>query len=263
MPIDFTRVAILFLVQTGQIAMEDRIGNYFDNVPDDKREITIASLMEGSSGLANFHHRDSDADRDLSWIDRDTAIHRILEQPLLFEPGKGKSHSHSAFGLLAAIIEIATGKDYGDYLHEILFDPAGMRRTGFYGESLGLADSEFAVGYGEQASTPNIPPRWGPASWLVIGSGGMVSSIADMQRGFDHVNSGKLLTGDRLREYQRAKLAIGGTNRGFFFLRIAADDGSVLFLASNAMQDPQEESDLVESLISMLRPDAPETASDP
>ncbi len=254
MPIDFTRIAILTLNQQGKLGMDDRIDRFFPKVPADKASITIAQLMGGGSGLANFHHRDTDADRDLSWIDRDTAVKRIVEQPLLFAPGASRSHSHSAFGLLAAIVEISSGQSYGDFMRRILFEPAGMTRTGFYGESLGLADNAFAVGLGNKASEPNIPPRWGPTSWLVMGSGGMVSSVADMQRGFDFLRTGKLLEGKYLREYLGPRIAIGGTDRGFLFLRVAGDDDSVLFLASNSQQGPAGIESLLPSLIELVRP---------
>ena len=257
-PMDFTRVAILTLNQQGKLAMDDRIGKFFAGVPADKAAITIAELMSGRSGLANFHHRDSDADRDLSWIDRDTAVQRILEQPLLFAPGTSRSNSHSAFGLLAAIVEIVSGQGYGDFLDQILFQPAAMKRTGFYGETLGLAESAFAVGPGTQSSTPNIPPRWGPASWLVMGSGGMVSSVADMQRGFDCLKAGKLLQGKFLQEYLQARLASGGTDRGFLFLRVAGDNDSVLFLASNSPLGAAGIEGLLPSLIEMVRSGKPE-----
>lgn len=254
-PIDFTRIAILALAQAGMLDLNDRIGKYFDSVPADKAVISITQLFNGRSGLANFHHRDVDADHDLSFIDRDTAVRRIFEQPLLFAPGTDQSHSHSAFCLLAAIVERASGQSYADYLRKILFDPAGMKRTGFYGETLGLGRNEFAVGYGEIAATPNIPPQWGPASWLVMGSGGMVSSVADIQRGFDYLNAGKLLSGEMLREYRKANLAVGGTNRGFFLLRVRGDDDSVLYLASNTMRGPGDSAELVRSLIGLLQAD--------
>jgi CubicO group peptidase (beta-lactamase class C family) len=255
MPIDFTRAAILFLCQTGRASLDDPIGRHIAGVPADKAGITLGQLMEGRSGLANFHFRDTDADKDLAWIDRDTALKRIFEQPLLFAPGTGSSHSHSAFGLLAAVVENVSGQAYGDFLRETLFGPAGMKRTGFYGESLGLPDSAFAVGSGQAASTPSIPPRWGPASWLVIGSGGMVSSVGDMRRGFEYIASGRLLRGPWLQRYLVARVGIGGSDRGYLFLRVTADDGSAVYLASHSHRQAGDDGRLVQGLIGLVLPD--------
>ncbi len=255
MPIDFTRAAILLLKQEGRLSMDDRLGKFFADVPADKRDIRLAQLMDGSSGLPNFHHRDGDADKDLSWIDRDTALARILEQTLLFAPGEGRSHSHSAFGLLAMVVEKVSGEPYGAFLRKRLFTPAGMSRTGFYGETLGLDAAHFAVGYGKPAATPNIPPLWGPTSWLVNGSGGMVSSVSDMQRGYNYLLSGDLLHGETLQEYQKLRVGVGGSDRGYFFLRVGGDKGDALFLASNSDKGPAANETLVRSLIGMVLPE--------
>jgi CubicO group peptidase (beta-lactamase class C family) len=108
---------------------------------------------------------------------------RIFAAPLLFAPGSQRRHSHAAFGLLASLIERASGASYGDYIRARVFEPAGMRRTGFYGDRMGLNVDQFAVGGGPRfVGRPNIPPNWGPTSWLVMGSGGMVSTLADLER---------------------------------------------------------------------------------
>src|SRR5262249_6077131 len=108
-PIDFTKVGILLLAERGKLKLDDPLTKHFDNVPDDKRGITIRHLMTGRSGLQDFHDVPGDQDPDHSWIDRDEAVRRIFAQQLLFEPGKGRQHSHSAWGLLAVILEKASG----------------------------------------------------------------------------------------------------------------------------------------------------------
>ncbi|HEU4928824.1 MAG TPA: serine hydrolase domain-containing protein, partial [Candidatus Krumholzibacteria bacterium] len=102
-PIDFTRGAILKLEEQGKLKTSDPITKYFDQVPADKQSMTIDHLMNRGSGLPDFHHvAGVDADPDLTWIDRDTAVQRILGATLLFPPGEGEAHSHSAWVLLAA-----------------------------------------------------------------------------------------------------------------------------------------------------------------
>ena len=62
-------------------------------ISPDKQDITIDQLMSASSGLPNFHHLPGvDADPDLTWIDRETALKRIFSEPLLFKPGQGRAH---------------------------------------------------------------------------------------------------------------------------------------------------------------------------
>ena len=217
-PIDFTVTGIYLLVQENKLSLDDTIGKYFDGVPEDKASMSIAHLINGQSGLPDFHgFPDQDWDLDLAWIDRDTAVTRILAQPLLFAPGKSRAHSHSAYGLAAAIIEIASGKDYYSFVRDAILQPAGMTRTGMYGDDGGFGLRDFAVGYSNKTvGVPNIPPNWGPTSWLVMGSGGMYSTLGDMLRFYEFVRSGKALEERFARRYLGEGIGIGGSERGFY-----------------------------------------------
>ena len=235
-PIDFTVTAARILAQRGTLNLDEPIGRYFQGVPADKAAITARMLIEGRSGLPNFHHTESDADPDLTYIDRATAVRRILGMPLLFAPGSQRQHSHSAFGLLAAIIESVSGQTYQAFVRREIFQPLGMTRTGFNGETLGLADAAFATGYGfRSAGTPNIPPKWGPTSWLVMGSGGMFSTLEDLRRYYDGMASGALFDG---RPAPRADVSVNGSDHGYYFTHIDNGRGDAVLLLSNTLDVP-------------------------
>ncbi len=215
-PIDFTKAAILLLVEEETISLDQAIKDFFPDIPADKRAITINHLMTGCSGLRNFHDVPTDRDPDHAWIDRDEAVRRILAQELLFEPGKGREHSHSAWGLLAAIVEIASDSSYPEFLRARLFGPAGMKDTCFFGEP--IAEARLAIGYGERSDgKTNAPPYWGPTSWLVMGSGGMVSTTRDMLRWMQALRAGRVLSARSLERYWSGPGAVleGGDMYGF------------------------------------------------
>ena len=191
-PIDFTKAAILLLDQDEILDLDQPITDFFEDVPADKRAITVRHLMTGGSGLQDFLGLPTDTDPDHFWIDRAEAVRRIFAQTLLFEPGRGRQHSHAAWGLLAAIVEIASETSYRDFTRELLFEPAGMTSTGFFGDP--IDEQRCAVGYGMlRDGEVNVPPFWGPTSWLVLGSGGMVSTTGDMLRWLRTVRAGKIL----------------------------------------------------------------------
>lgn len=252
-PIDFTRTAVHLLVQQGRLSLDDTLADLFPDVPSDKRDITVAQLLAGTSGLPNFHHTPSDADRDLTWIDRAEAERRILGMELLFEPGTSRAASHSAFGLLAAAVERRSGQSYPDFLREHVFEPAGMHRTGFYGDDGGHPREAFARGYGEQRVGPlNIPPEWGPTSWLVMGSGGMWSTPDDMARYFEAVRSGRILRGDALEAYLDRGPALGASDRGFHFVHAWGGADTSIYLAANAGTRTPEFQGFVRRLLELV-----------
>ena len=215
-PIDFTHAAILKLEELGKLSSDDTITRYIVDVPPDKQIITLEQLMTGASGLPDFHDLPGDADPDLSWIDRQTAIDRIMAQPLLFAPGANRQHSHSAWVLLAAIVEMASGQSYETFLQEKFFGPASMTRTGNYPIVANYAPREIAIGYGMSHPTPvNSPAFWGQTSWLVMGSGGMVSTPGDLYRWHRAMREGKLLGPAALAKYPLDAVGVGGNDRGF------------------------------------------------
>jgi CubicO group peptidase (beta-lactamase class C family) len=234
-PIDFTWVAILLLNDRGKLDLDDKVSQYFPNAPEEKRDITINQLMTGKSGLPDFHDRPQDKNKDHTYIDRDEAVKRILESELLFKPGTRSQHSHSAWGLLAAIVEITSGKSYQQFTRDELFKPLEMNDTGFFGDE--VEADRIAVGYGfMKSSEPNSPNHWGQTSWLVMGSGGQISTIPDMIRWKMGLANGKLLSEKSRKNYLASKdaLASDGDMFGFEFMH-SRNPEAMFLIISNAV----------------------------
>jgi CubicO group peptidase (beta-lactamase class C family) len=239
-PIDFTRAAVLKLEQNGKLKTSDSIAKYFHDVPSDKKNITIDQLMSGASGLPNFHHLPGvDADPDLTWIDRETALQRIFGEPLLFKPGQGSAHSHSAWVLLAALVENVSGQAYIDFVTAQLFKPAGMTSTFLHEGLRKVSDRQIAIGYGGQTvGKDNKPKYWGRTSWLVMGSGGMVSTTGDLARFITAVHNGTLLNSKEEKKFGgEGGMWVGGDDRGFFCLHAERGKDMVIVM-SNAHSGP-------------------------
>ncbi|MCL4216335.1 MAG: serine hydrolase [Candidatus Hydrogenedentes bacterium] len=253
-PMDFTLMSIFLLEQRGRIDRDDALSKYFENVPEDKQNITIRQLISGESGLPDFFETEDDWDPDLAYIDRKTAEDRLFSQTLLFEPGSDSSHSHGAYGLLASIIERVSGKDYYSFLKENFFDPAGMTRTAMNGGSMGLNLSEFAVGQGPVFfGLPNIPPNWGKTSWLVMGSGGMCSTMEDMLKFFALVRSDSVLKPPYNERFNLSGSSLNGSMRGAYLSHAYEGAGNEAILMSNIDADSPREGDLDEKIRALVR----------
>ena len=232
-PIDFTTASILILAQEGGLSLDDRIDRHLPSVPADKSSITVAQLLNGQSGLPDFFHNEGDWDADLAWVNREEALRRMLHTPLRFAPGTDEAHSHAAFGLLAVLIEEVSGMSYCQFLRERILGPAGMGRTGFYGEHGTFTLEDFAVGAGpSEVGLPNIPPNWGPTSWLVMGSGGMYSTLADMRAFYRYMRSG-VLEQPWATHYRQPAIGIGGSDRGYYYFHVFDGKGREAIMLSN------------------------------
>lgn len=236
-PIDFTRAAILKLVDDGKVSYQDPITKFFDGVPSDKKMITIGNIMNDESGLQNFHHDESkDQDFDLTWISRDEAVDRILSRPLLAKPGTEFLPSHSSYGLLAAIVEIVSGKTYQEFLEINFFKPLKMHDTKHFGPESGIKTKRMAVGYGKQVSDPNIPTEWGKTSWMIKGSGGMVSTPSDLYKFISGIQNGEYLSDESKTKFRLGRPSFGGSERGFLTCYLK-DSKNTVIICSNSPRD--------------------------
>ncbi|WP_138431235.1 serine hydrolase domain-containing protein [Fodinibius saliphilus] len=250
-PIDFTKAAIYLLEQRGNLDQDNTIDHYLNNVPADKASMTLRHLMTGQSGLPDFFHTAEDWDPDLQWIDREKAVNRLLNQQLLFEPGKDRQHSHGAFVLLAALVEKISGQSYFDFLYQNFFEPAEMNHTNEYGKISGHKLTDFAVGAGPQkVGIPNIPPNWGPTSWLIKGSGGMYSNLDNLLKFYDYVRSDALFEAKYRKQFKSPTVNLDGSVRGFELFNIYHPSGNQAYIFLN---DPNNTNQVRELFKAMER----------
>lgn len=122
----FTAAAVLKLVEEGKLNLSDSLGMYFKAIPSDKRGITIHQLLTHSAG---FDHDIGNGDFDP--IPQDEYFKELFDTDLLFHPGEKYSYSNSGYSILGRIIELVSDKSYEAYLQEKLFEPSGMKQTGY------------------------------------------------------------------------------------------------------------------------------------
>jgi len=152
----FTAAAILRLRSAHKLSFSDPISRFFPYARADKREITIFHLLTHTSGLAG-HSAGSGIMR------RDGAVTAIFAQRLDYPPGTHYQYQDDNYQLLAAVIEIASGEKWEDYIKRELLTPARMRSTTFQG-----------------------------GDWGHKGANGMRSTARDLYRWLTAIHEGKL-----------------------------------------------------------------------
>ncbi len=204
----FTAEGILKLEQQGKLKVEDKISNFFPNLPPDKAGITIHQLLTHSAGLGEYIDRPGEGG-DFADISKVEALKRVFEEKLKFEPGTRSEYSNNGYTVLAAIIEKVSGDTYEKFIRSNIFEPAGMARSGFYGEKL-APPSEFAIGYGRKKKGEiNSPLFWPSTTWALKGAGGVVSCPTDMAKWIEALQDGKILQGEELKKAFAGQVAEG------------------------------------------------------
>lgn len=262
----FTAVAVLRLEMEGRLRVSDRITRFFDDVPLDKRAITVHQLLTHTSGMP---HRVGVCWPPSAKLDRDEYVRQTLAAPLEAAPGRAFLYSNDGYGLLGAIVEHASGSTYEQYLRDRLFTPAGMTRSGYTFDVRTLGDA--ARGYdGDDEYLGNLNPAFrndtGPA-WCNRASGGLLSTGQDVRRWIDALRDGAILSDDarrtmlhrHVRESARTFAGYGwslsttprrtrlaehdGSLSGYFTadLQWYVDEDIALFVASNSVEHPAQQ----------------------
>jgi CubicO group peptidase (beta-lactamase class C family) len=107
----------------------------FDLVPA-AREITVKDLLTHTSGFMSGGVSGAEANKLAGQRKLDdtlaTYIPKLAAAPLDFQPGTLWRYSGLyGFDVLARIVEIASGQPYDQFLKQRIFDPLGMKDTGF------------------------------------------------------------------------------------------------------------------------------------
>jgi len=122
----FTASAVMKLQEQGKLSIGDKLNKYIPDFPEADK-ITIAELLDHTAGVKREMVDDIEG-----WKKHYTTreiIDSLKKYPLDFEPGTKESYSNGGYGVLARVIEIASGKSYGQYLKEAIFDPLKMYNT--------------------------------------------------------------------------------------------------------------------------------------
>lgn len=128
----FTGMAILQLAEAGKLKLDDPANKYYPEAPAAWEKITIHHLLTHTSGIPSYtsipnFFRDKARDP----LKPAEIVKLTQDQPLEFGPGEKMKYSNSGYVLLGHIIEKASGQEYAAYLRKNIFDPLGMKDSGY------------------------------------------------------------------------------------------------------------------------------------
>ncbi|URZ16585.1 serine hydrolase domain-containing protein [Clostridium felsineum] len=150
-----TAAAAMILLERGQIDLYDPVSKYISTFKEQmvdskegrvkaRREVMLKDLLSMTSGLVygggnNRAGKDTEvlfeeidkrlfSDNPMSTLE---IASRLGQCTLSFQPGENFEYGTSA-DVLGAVVEVATGKRFGEFLRKEIFEPLGMKDTGFF-----------------------------------------------------------------------------------------------------------------------------------
>lgn len=170
-----TSTLILKAINSGNLNLNDTLDMFFDNIPNDRRKITVQQLLTHTSGIVRCNIPDRVAD-----CGTESVAAYIISNPLAYKPGSDYRYSCNGYILLGFILE----KIYKKSLDKIYYDETvsrlGLTRSCF---NIALDEPNTAVCYRwrEVGKRPvddeNVYTLGG-----IAGSGASFSSLNDIER---------------------------------------------------------------------------------
>ncbi|HEY2532836.1 MAG TPA: serine hydrolase [Xanthobacteraceae bacterium] len=185
----FTATAILQLAEAGKLKLDGPISRYYTSAPTCWQSVTLHHLLTHTSGIPSYTEL-PDFTTKLSKVDRtpQEIIALTQDEPLMFEPGTQFAYDNTGYILLGYVVEEVSGQTYSQYLAEHVFEPLGMRDTGYDDSATVLPHR--ACGYRAGDHWSNAPYI---AMSLPFAAGGLYSTIDDLLVWEQALSGGKVL----------------------------------------------------------------------
>lgn len=126
----FTGVALMQLVEAGQLDLAAPVSRYLDGLPESWRLVTVRQLATLTSGLPEITSWNADGTVGLiGGGDERAAWAATYALPMEFAPGEGYRYVQTNYALLGKIIDRLSGKPFTEFIAERQFAVVGMSHT--------------------------------------------------------------------------------------------------------------------------------------
>jgi CubicO group peptidase (beta-lactamase class C family) len=207
----FTACAIMLLQEQDKLSVRDNLTKYIPDYPRGD-EITLHHLLTHTSGIPNINSMDIYERLEKRAHTAESLVRYFKNKPLDFNPGEKYNYSNSNYNLLAYIIEEASGKTYGNFLRENIFEPVGMEYTD-HPKNQRKPNIVISKGYKAIGATEIEQAR--DINWTVkTGNGSLYSTAYDLMRFTRALFNAQIINENSLNEVVTSH--IDNTGYGWF-----------------------------------------------
>ncbi len=176
----FTAIAVLQLVESGQIDLDAPVKKYLPDFTladaEAAAQITIRQLLNQISGLSDFGFPESLLPQPTTNTERVNSLHQA--HPVA-APGTEFHYFNPNYDILARIVEVVSRQPFAEYLQSHIFTPLQMSQT-FHATTMAQAQQQgdrLASGHLMAFAIPFAYPE---LSGYLGGNSGIISTAQDM-----------------------------------------------------------------------------------
>lgn len=202
----FTATAVLQLFDAGRLRLDDALGDHVPELadaPSGVGRVTLRELLEHGGGVLRDGHDGDYWQHARPFPGTDELLAMVRDDGIKVEPNSRFDYSNLGYSLLGLVVARVSGKPYGDYVHEQIVEPLGLRNT--HAELDATRADDYAIGYsGFHTSLERRPIPHVDTAALAPATG-FASTAEDVVRylAAHRIGSGELLSDSAKRLQQR------------------------------------------------------------
>lgn len=193
----FTAVMVFQLIDENKISLEDKLSNFFPEIPNASK-ISIANLLNHSSGLYNITNAEDIED----WVYKPSVkkemLGRIAKYDVGFQPSEKTSYSNTNYILLGYILEQIEENSYQTILKERIVNTLGLQNT-YVGESINVSNKECKSYIYDEDNNNTLIESTETELSNPGGAGNIVSNTTDLTRFISGLFNNKLISRESLK----------------------------------------------------------------
>ncbi|TDF35801.1 class A beta-lactamase-related serine hydrolase [Alteromonadaceae bacterium M269] len=230
----FTAAGILQLVKESKLSTEDTLSKFFNNLPEDKKKITLHQLLTHTSGISAYSSREGDFDN----TETDEFFRKIFSRKLKFKPGSKHEYENVGYSILGRVIELVSNENYEAFLNRVFFKPLGMTQTGYLLPNWDSSLYPKAYFLGKKEGETDIPKyqKANRVSWMLKANGGIYSTLPDMHKWMSALANHQILTKELIALLIDKHVEMGSSGNYFYGYgwAVSARENAVWHNGSNA-----------------------------
>jgi CubicO group peptidase (beta-lactamase class C family) len=215
----FTAMAIMILAERKKLSYDDRLTDFFPDLPAYGKTISVRHMLNHTSGLLAYEDLIPEG-TTTPLSDSDVLQFMKQQDHTYFPPGSRFRYSNTAYVLLGIIVARVSGTSFPEFLKKNVFEPLRMKHTVFYKRE-DHRDRNRAFGYSKQGSTHGDAFVRTDQSLTssTLGDGTVYSSVDDLYNWDQALYTESLVKAETLKEAFTPAVAVdesGGYGFGWF-----------------------------------------------
>ncbi len=218
----FVAVAILQLIEKGQLSFQDTLGELVDfDLHKIDPGITVEQLLTHTSGIPDYFDESIMDEYEELWRDypnykiRTSAdlLPLFIDKPMMYSKGERFQYNNTGYVMLGLIMEAKTHLSFDRFLQENVFNTCGMNHTGYY--ELDRLPANCANNYIYDTNREEYYTNIYSVDVKGTGAGGAFTTVGDVELFWQALLSNRLLSADMTMKMLSIHSTGDGDNYGY------------------------------------------------